>query len=104
MGRKGGTITSTGGQQQLDVRYHCQRPGEAIVTVSIPLEIYEDVTFSFRKVCKKKPVIGYALNVYDCACLYVPVLSIWVSAALSAYQQHVLSAWVLIPEFTLNDL
>jgi hypothetical protein len=25
--RKGGTITSTGGQQQLDVRYHCQRPG-----------------------------------------------------------------------------
>jgi hypothetical protein len=58
MARKGGTITSTGGQQQLDVQYHCQRPGEAIVTVSIPLEIYEDVTFSFRKSCNKKPVVG----------------------------------------------
>ena len=62
MARKGGTITSTGGQQQLDVQYHCQRPGEAIVTVSIPLELYEDVTFSFRKICNKKPVIGCVVH------------------------------------------
>ena len=62
MARKGGTITSTGGQQQLDVQYHCQRPGEAIVTVTIPLEIYEDVTFSFRKACNKKSVVGCAVQ------------------------------------------
>eukprot|EP01043_Picozoa_sp_COSAG02_P037354 COSAG02_NODE_2794_length_8016_cov_5.159783_12_plen_269_part_00 len=62
MARKGGTITSTGGQQQLDLQYHCQRPGEAIVTVSIPLELYEDVTFSFRKICNKKPVIGCVVH------------------------------------------
>lgn len=61
MARKGGTITSTGGQQQLDVKYHCLKPGEAIVTVIIPMEIYEDVTFSYRKVCNKAPVAG--LNV-----------------------------------------
>jgi hypothetical protein len=59
---KGGTITSYGDDQQLDVSYHCLRPGSAVVTVTIPVGVYADVTFSWTKVCKKKFVRGLSVG------------------------------------------
>lgn len=56
---KGGTIASySQSDAQLDVHYHCLRQGEATVTVTIPVGVYADVVFSWRKVCKKEFVTG----------------------------------------------
>ncbi len=36
--------------------------GEAVVTITIPLEIYADIVFSYKKVCNKEPVQGFMVG------------------------------------------
>eukprot|EP01052_Picozoa_sp_SAG31_P002629 SAG31_NODE_94_length_26208_cov_6.281091_19_plen_407_part_00 len=63
---KGGTIASygdgTSGQQQLDVKFNCLKQGIALVTITIPLQVYEDVVFTMTKVCKKEPALGWMIG------------------------------------------
>ena len=47
---KGGTVSSYSDEQQLDVHYHCLRQGEAMVTITIPVGVYADVVFAWKKV------------------------------------------------------
>ena len=62
MASKGGTVTSYGDDQQLDVTYHCLRPGKAVVTVTVPIGVYEPVVFSWTKTCKKSFVEGLSVG------------------------------------------
>ena len=59
---KGGTVTSYGGQQQMDVKYNCLKQGSATITVTVPMQAYEAVTFSWTKVCRKEQVQGWMIG------------------------------------------
>ena len=57
--RKGGTIFME--PQDLTVRYHCLDKGEAVISVTIPVGIFNDVYFSWTKRCKRDTVKGFML-------------------------------------------
>jgi hypothetical protein len=60
---KGGTVASySTTESQLDVHYHCLRPGEATVTITIPVGVYSDVVFSWTKVCNREFVVGLSVG------------------------------------------
>ena len=59
---KGGTVSSYSDEQQLDVHYHCLRQGEAMITITIPVGVYADVVFAWKKVCKKEFVTGLSVG------------------------------------------